>query len=365
MTPTRNRPGSLNVSILGQKGARYTFGVVRRESEPDPFSMFLPPEYASVNCCPCDLDQPFCDSNDPCEPNLVFCLGWAYWPQGVSPSVSGAKVVGSTLTFSPNISVTNPSLSSAQYIDAMATFSWNFGDGSPLSTQRNPSHIFATGQTHTVSVTVSSDAVCDIDHDVSKSFTVDIACNSQTYTYNKGRFIGHSEYAANYSNGKQDFGSRKRMFQSPILKTQDVEDVFTVVIQPSPTEFANFIAAANSSWRTPYLDSCGIEYQHYLNIIGIYEIDNNASSSNITLAMHDFAAHGGQNANNFGSTTTGGARIWLDVDDGFRPGVPGHEFGHTLGFIGDFTCETNNFMCGTYPPGPMNGDLIRVLWDKY
>ena len=34
-------------------------------------------------------------------------------------------------------------------------WSWNFGDGSPVSTQQNPSHIYASTGTYTVSLTVT------------------------------------------------------------------------------------------------------------------------------------------------------------------------------------------------------------------
>ena len=52
----------------------------------------------------------------------------------------------------------------------ISTWNWDFGDGSPTTSQTNPTHTFATDGTHSVTLTVTSDASCSAT--VTKDVTV-------------------------------------------------------------------------------------------------------------------------------------------------------------------------------------------------
>lgn len=62
------------------------------------------------------------------------------------------------------------------------TYSWDFGDGSPLSTQTSPIHTYANSGLYTVTLTVTDVNGCDVTHSetfmVNKAIDVEIDCTS-------------------------------------------------------------------------------------------------------------------------------------------------------------------------------------------
>jgi len=60
--------------------------------------------------------------------------------------------LGTTTEFTVNTTVTN--------IGAVQTFDWDFGDGSPHSTQQDPTHAYASASTYTVTLTITDTAGC-------------------------------------------------------------------------------------------------------------------------------------------------------------------------------------------------------------
>ena len=61
--------------------------------------------------------------------------------------------------FTMNVTVASPNsyisfTFSGSEGDAPATFQWNFGDGSSISTEKNPTHQYSTSGNYTVNLTV-------------------------------------------------------------------------------------------------------------------------------------------------------------------------------------------------------------------
>jgi len=70
----------------------------------------------------------------------------------------------------PNTSVNFNNLTTSNFSNL--TYSWDFGDGSPLSTQENPSHTYSSIGNYTVTLTATDPNGCD--SSVSKTINVDI-----------------------------------------------------------------------------------------------------------------------------------------------------------------------------------------------
>ena len=73
-------------------------------------------------------------------------------PVGVSPKVGGGGPAGALITGSvpsTTVNFTNRTTNATAY-------SWNFGDGSPASTQTNPSHAYTSKGVFAVTLTVTT-----------------------------------------------------------------------------------------------------------------------------------------------------------------------------------------------------------------
>jgi len=214
------------------------------------------------------------------------------------------------------------------------TYSWDFGDGSPLSTSANPSHVYTTNGTYTATLTVSNgtqNASASIQVVVgSTPPTASITAPVDSATYNAGDTIAFSGTATDavdgtlpasaytwqadfYSNGvAQPFyssevphpyfgpvtGVTSGTFQIPkdlsnsattfyritmtVVDSLGLQTVVTRDIHPNQTNWAvntNIPGAAyvvDGTWHTsPYSTQDGVGVQHVLSGVPLQTISGN------------------------------------------------------------------------------------------
>jgi glucose/arabinose dehydrogenase/PKD repeat protein len=214
------------------------------------------------------------------------------------------------------------------------TYSWDFGDGSPLSTSANPSHIYTTNGTYTATLTVSNgtqNASASIQEVVgSTPPTASITSPAVSATYNAGDTIAFSGTATDavdgtlpasaytwqadfYSNGvAQPFyssevpnpffgpvtGVTSGTFQIPkdlsnsattfyritmtVVDSLGLQTVVTRDIHPNQTNWSvntNIPGAAyvvDGNWHTgPYSTQDGVGVQHVLSGVPLQTISGN------------------------------------------------------------------------------------------
>src|SRR5690606_38909430 len=91
------------------------------------------------------------------------------------------------------------------------TWQWNFGDGTPISTQQNPSHTYATNGTYNVTLTVTNTASgCSNTitkpvqiFDLQAAFSVNdtTICKGQTATFFAQANSNYTSYAWSFGDG--------------------------------------------------------------------------------------------------------------------------------------------------------------------
>ncbi|UKN01467.1 PKD domain-containing protein [Paracrocinitomix mangrovi] len=116
---------------------------------------------------------------------------------------------------------------------AIVSWTWDFGDGSPVMTSQNPTHIFTSDGTFTVNLTVTSEFGCSSSVDIPivvhpapvAAFTAPIACPGDTIQFTDLSSISSGSIV----NWEWDFDDSTQSFvQHPQHAFQDLVDNFDV-----------------------------------------------------------------------------------------------------------------------------------------
>jgi PKD repeat protein len=133
-----------------------------------------------------------------------------YCPGAIRFSIQVNVSPGPSATFTSNTACAgNPTNFIATGSGGVNSWSWNFGDGSPASTQQNPSHTYSSGGTYTVTLTISNglctktvSQVATVNNQPTASFTSSASggCGPLNVSFNNGS-TNAGTYSWNFGDG--------------------------------------------------------------------------------------------------------------------------------------------------------------------
>jgi len=211
-----------------------------------------------------------------------------------------------TMCVSPHTVNFTPSVTTS--FGLTATYLWNFGDGSPTSSELNPSHVYTSG-VYDVSLTVTDEYGCE--NTFTKDEYVRIEPTVPQYSVLEGdtvckgmqtHFLNETGYSCHWNFGDGGTSSQS----TPIhIYNQTGNVTVTFTVDPggqceASTEFTLFVESVTASFTTSPTDlySCSIPFEveftntSSANVVSYYYVFQDGTSSNQPNPSHSYNTGG-------------------------------------------------------------------------